>query len=115
MTSPQRLIIHVAAFLATAALPFAAWAQEREPYYHHPHMWGGDWSMMFFGPLMMIVVIAAIIVVVVLIVRWLGGPGYTTHPPAPHHRTPLDILKERFARGEIDQAEYEERRRALGE
>jgi uncharacterized membrane protein len=26
---------------------------------------------------------------------------------------PLDILKERFARGEITQAEYEERRRVL--
>jgi putative membrane protein len=30
-------------------------------------------------------------------------------------RTPLDILKERFARGEIDKEEYEERRRTLGE
>jgi putative membrane protein len=33
-------------------------------------------------------------------------------PPA---RTPLDILKERFARGEIDKAEFEDRRRVLGE
>ncbi len=34
-------------------------------------------------------------------------------PPPP--RTPLDILKERFAQGEIDKEEYEERRRVLGE
>jgi uncharacterized membrane protein len=33
----------------------------------------------------------------------------------PAGRTPLDTLKERFARGEIDKAEFEERRRALGE
>lgn len=71
--------------------------------------------MVFFGPLMMIVVIAAVVVVVVLIVRWLGGPGYAAHPPAAHHRSAVDILKERFAKGEIDKAEYEERRRVLGE
>jgi putative membrane protein len=59
----------------------------------------------------------ALVAVVVLLVRWLGGPWQGTVPP--HHsgpgRTPLDILKERFARGEIDKEEFEERRRVLGE
>jgi len=36
-------------------------------------------------------------------------------PHYPPHRTPVDILKERFARGEIDKNEFEERRRVLGE
>lgn len=79
-----------------------------------PHMWGGG-SWMFFGPMMMIIFIAAVVIVVVLVVRWLGGSG---HGGAPHRhvgRTPLDILKERFAKGEIDKEEFEERRRILGE
>jgi putative membrane protein len=30
-------------------------------------------------------------------------------------QTPLDILKARFARGEIDKQEYEDRRRTIAE
>jgi putative membrane protein len=85
--------------------------------YHGPGMmWDGGWGMMLFGPLMMIVFIGAIVVLVVLVVRWLGGSGhFPTGPGGPSARTPLDILKERLAKGEIDVAEFEERRRALGE
>jgi putative membrane protein len=48
-------------------------------------------------------------------VRWLGGSSPTATPHQPPTRTPLDILKERFAHGEIDKEEFEERRRILGE
>src|SRR6267378_7506898 len=45
----------------------------------------------------------------------LAGWAMATYPPhqSPPTRTPLDILKERFARGEIDKAEFEDRRRVL--
>jgi putative membrane protein len=69
---------------------------------------------MFLGPLMMIVFIAAIVAAVVLMFRWLGG-SHGAAPSSPPVRTPLDILKERFARGEIDKEEFEERRRVLDE
>ena len=36
-----------------------------------------------------------------------------TKPASPSDKTPLDILRERFARGEIDTTEFEERRRVL--
>ena len=80
-------------------------------------MWGGGWYGMIFGPLLMIVVLAVVIAVAVLIVRSLGGPWYGAAPPhyPPPGRSPLDILKERFARGEIDKDEFEDRRRVLGE
>ena len=72
---------------------------------------------MIFGPLFMVLVLAVVIGAAVLIVRSLAGPWQgapPTHYPPPG-RTPLDILKERFARGEIDKAEFDERRRVLGD
>ncbi len=79
----------------------------------HGHEMMGGWGPMILGPLMMLLVIAAIVVLVVLAVRWLGGAGAHPAPRAAPAKTPLEILKERFARGEIDQEDYEARRRTL--
>ena len=72
---------------------------------------------MIFGPIVMILVLAAVIALAVLLVRWFGGPWHGMHPPhnVQAGRTPLDILKERYARGEINKEEFEERRRVLGD
>jgi putative membrane protein len=54
--------------------------------------------------------------VIVLLVRWLGGSEHPLfRPTGQTSRAALDILKERLARGEIDVAEFEERKRALGD
>ena len=107
---------------ALSLLPNPAWAQassDAERYGWGPHMmgWGGGWYGIIFGPLFMILFLAVLVAVVVLLVRWLGGPWQGAYPPhqLPPARTPLEILKERFARGEIDKAEFENRRRVLGE
>ena len=97
-----------------------AWAQQQgSPYYGgHDHMWGGGWYGMFLGPLMMLLFLGIAVAVIVLIVRWLGGPRHHAHLPLPGaapSKTPVDILKERFALGEIDKQEFEERKRILGE
>ena len=99
------------------ALALAQQQQEPSGYGYGPYMmnWAGGWYGMFFGPLFMIIILALVIAVAVLLVRWLSGSGHPLQPPMPPQRTPLDILKERFARGEIDKDEFEERRRVLGE
>ncbi len=79
--------------------------------YGHHGMWGGGWGGMLFGLIMMLLVIAAIVAVVVLVVRVLARAGSGTAKPSG--KTPTDILEERFARGEIDSEEFEERRRVL--
>ena len=106
--------IETTTLLAALGMAAPAWAQQGGAPYGPGMMWPGEWyGMMFLGPLMMLLFIAAIVVVVILAFRWLAGSGGAVH------RTPqskaLDILKERFARGEIDPAEVEERRRALGD
>jgi putative membrane protein len=104
-----------------SALSFVPMTAEAQ-YYGGPgygHMFGnGGWHGWFFGPMMMIVFIAVTVVVVVLLSRWLGGPGHGKghgHAAPGKERSPLDILQTRFARGEIDEVEYRERRRVLEE
>lgn len=74
--------------------------------------WDGSsahWYGMIFGPIMMIV----FIVLTVLIIAWVlraFGSGWRS---SSQGNTPLDTLKHRFARGEIDRAEFEERKKLL--
>ena len=115
----KRISIATITAAGAALVPRWVWAQgvsEADRYFYGPHMgWGGGWYSMFFGPLMMILVLAAVIAAMVFLAR--GSSGQAVTPPhyASPVRTPLDILKERFARGDIDKNELEDRRRALGE
>ena len=100
----------LAAWSASALLLSAApgWAQQQAGGYFGPHMWanGGDG---WFGPLFMIALIVVSVALLALLARWIR----TCEPAGAAPRSPLEILKERFARGEIDRAEYDERRRVL--
>jgi putative membrane protein len=105
--------------IVVAFTPLSAWAVDApaEPYPWMPQMmWGAGWYGMIFMPLFMILMLAMVIVVAVLIVRSLSGPWHGAASPhyPPPGRTALDILKERYARGEIDKND-EERRRVIGE
>jgi putative membrane protein len=114
----QKLVRFASVFAGAAAslaVPALAFAQQPERYeYYRDHMWSGGWGMWFLGPVMMLLFIAAAVVLVVLLVRWLGGDG-SAAPSAPRGKAPLDILQERFARGEIDAKEFEARRKLLEE
>ena len=72
---------------------------------------GGMW----FGPLVMIAVIALFVYLIFLLFR---GFADRQHADRPHNgrstrASPFDILRERYARGEIDDEEYEERKKKL--
>lgn len=102
--------------VATLTAISPAWGQGNSGYYGPGMMWSGGWFGMLFGPLLMIIFFIAVIVLVVAVIRWLAGPTHHHLPPsAPRGKTALDILKERFARGEIDKDEFEEKKKLLSD
>lgn len=80
-------------------------------------MWGydGNWHSWWwgFGMLHMLLYWGVLILVVALLVKWLfartGGEPHPRH----HGKSALDILKERYARGEIGKEEFEQKKRDL--
>ncbi len=65
----------------------------------------------FFGWLMMFLIWILIIAAVVLGVRWFIDQGKLKGSSV--EETPLDILKKRYASGEINKEEFETMRRGL--
>ena len=68
-------------------------------------MWGAGGLLMM---LMMLLFWGLVIAVVVLGIRWLVSQGR-----APRSDSALEVLRERYARGEIDREEFEARKRTL--
>ena len=76
-------------------------------------MWGdAGWGWgMGFGMISMVLSWILVILGIVVLVRWVGGSSASGTPPS---KTALDILNERYARGEIEKQEFEEKKRVLG-
>jgi putative membrane protein len=91
----------IAAALIT--LPGLAAAQP----YGHGMMWGDGWGM--YGLMHILWWLLAAVVVVMLVRR-----SFRRHDSGFHRADrAMDILRERYARGEIDKNEYDARRRDL--
>lgn len=67
--------------------------------------WFGGIAMMIFW----VIVLGAIVWVAIAVSRNAGQ-----NQAAPRSETPLDVLRRRFAAGEINKEQFEEMKRALG-
>lgn len=86
-------------------------------YYGHDMMWGGSqWGGfgMVLGPIFMILIVVGIVAGIIYLLRMFGATGPAISSHAAHDRA-LTLLKERYAKGEIDSAEFTERKKLLAD
>lgn len=76
--------------------------------------WGGmGWGMGWWWLLLLLVVIGVVLLVVVVLRSTGAGGSGGGGDRAARQRHAEEVLAERYARGEIDKADYEERLRTL--
>jgi putative membrane protein len=106
-------IRHVLTLGLIAVLASPAFAQQAQaPGGPPPFRYGPMWRPgMILGPFVMLLALIGFVTVIALLVRFFThrSRGYAM----PRMGRALDIVEERFARGEIDTAEFEVKRRLL--
>lgn len=73
--------------------------------------WGGGWGWSWFGMIHMVLWWFLIILGIVVLAKWLFGSSGGGRGLGEDRA--LSILRERYARGEIDKTEFEARKRDL--
>ncbi|MEE9531366.1 MAG: SHOCT domain-containing protein [Syntrophobacteria bacterium] len=107
----SKISVEIISLFEGLALPLA---QRGEPSPWGPGMMGnwGYGMMGWFGAIMMLVFWGLIIFVLILLARWLWGSSQKKSEEM-RSESPLDILKRRYASGEIDREEFEQKKKDL--
>ena len=116
------ILVAIAVSAAVDTAPAQTTTPPRQDYgYYHGHgMYWGDHMGGFgflLGPLFMIIVVIAIAAAIIVLMRAFGvaGPSNQLAGSGQSGNRALEILKERFARGEIDAEEFNDRKRQLSD
>jgi putative membrane protein len=117
----KRINILLFGFLITVLFGFIfyAWGEafESPSRYGDWHMGSGmmgNWGMGWFGMIFMMIFWILLIVGMVFIIKWLVQSTSRDKTSESGGSHALEILKERYARGEIDKNEFESKKNLLG-
>jgi len=106
------LIVIAVALLVILALPILWGSVMMAGMMGSGFAWSGGWGLGLLGAGSMVLFWVAVIVGIVLLVRWFVSTGQAGQV-IPREESALEILKQRYARGEITREEYEEMRRTI--
>jgi putative membrane protein len=80
---------------------------------HGPGMMGWGFGMGWLGLVMMGLFWVLVIVLIIFFIRWLLTSGGSRGPDSKAEDSAVEILKKRYARGEINREEFEEKKKDL--
>jgi putative membrane protein len=112
MTRILRVIAgSILGLIVSSSTALAQWGGGYGGWGHGPWMMGGGYGGGWFGGIFMIVFWIIVIIGIVFLIRWLvqstRGGGFGSGESA------LDILKRRYANGEINKKEFEQKKKDL--
>lgn len=79
------------------------------PFYGHMGTWGHMMDYGHYGGFMWLIIVIAVCIVIYLLIRTSSLRGSS----GSNAETALDILKKRYAKGEIDKEEFEQKKKDL--
>ena len=103
------MALSIIVFSSTDAL--AGWS-DNQGWHMGPGMMGG-WGMGWFGGMFMMIFWVLILVGLIFLIKWLIQTTNRVKSDFGNGNSALQILKERYARGEIDNAEFEEKKKVI--
>ena len=103
------MALSIIVFSSTVAL--AGWG-DNQGWHMGPGMMGG-WGMGWFGGMFMMIFWVLILVGLIFLIKWLIQTTNRVKSDVGNGNSALQILKERYARGEIDNTEFEEKKKVI--